>query len=84
MMRGVLELMNQGFSDENNLAVELGMERSALEGALGELCMKGYLKIEGSGCLGKRMMCAACPVTKDDANLERTCVLTEKGKKLIS
>ncbi|MFH1448282.1 MAG: hypothetical protein ABIG39_05450 [Candidatus Micrarchaeota archaeon] len=84
MLKRILELINQGFCSENELAVELGMERSALGGALEELCMKGYLKIEGGGCPGEGAMCAACPVMKEDANLGRTYVLTEKGKKLIS
>lgn len=84
MLKRILELIGQGFSGENELARELGMERSALKGALEELCMKGYLKIEGGGCEGRGDMCAACPVMKEDANLGRVYTLTGKGRALIS
>ena len=83
MLKRIISLINRGFCDERTIAQELGMEPGALERALEELCMKGYLKVEGGECPGGAGMCASCPNMREDANLGRVFVLTEKGRKLV-
>ncbi len=83
MLKRIIKLIGEGFCNENEIAQQLGMEPSAVEGALEELCMKGYLKLEG-GCPGRGDSCASCPSMVEEDNLGKVYLLTEKGKKLLT
>lgn len=80
MLKKILIFVADGFTGENELARELGMDELELWKELEELCRTGYLKVNEKNSKG---MCAAGENLRDDAGMGRTFSLTEKGKKLI-
>jgi predicted transcriptional regulator len=83
MLKKILLFVDEGFCSEEELALELGMEREELEREVEELCRLGYLRVEQDGDAKKAKMCRAGLNLRDDAGVGRRLALTEKGKKVI-